>query len=226
MKNVPIYARYEDGTKSAATMSGADCTYTLMVKQNSKIHMVVDNSASASTLATWTQEEVSVGSTPLTNVVAHGCTSLPYSAPLGVATAASLTGDQLRDQGVCMYGTLGKFTPPNVTFVPNTSITVTPAGFDVYAGTMPPSMTTPFVFAKQDSSPTALFGIRKPGGVTAATEITIEATDPMAAGSTRRSSATSSRASSRSPVSPRINSRCGITCGLNPIESCSRSARS
>jgi len=130
--------------------------------------------ASGTVLPTYSQESAKVGSADISNVPAHVCTSNPYSAPVGVAAAITpvISVDLLKDQGVCMFGTNDKFVPPFVKLAPS-SITVTEAGYDVYAITNP--MMMPPTFVKQPNTDIGIYGITKTG-LTAAAKITVQAT--------------------------------------------------
>jgi hypothetical protein len=170
--STPVYALYADGTQSDTVMADATCDYTVTVKENETVHMVAATNTASNVANTYSQDNTASGTMPVANIPAHVCTTNPYSAPEGVAKTAAIGFDTLLANGVCMFGTQDNFTPPFVKLTPS-SITVTQAGWDVYALTDP--TTTPPTFVKQANSPIGIFGIYNTSN-TAETTITVNAT--------------------------------------------------
>lgn len=172
VKNTPVHGVYEGGGSTATVMADATCNYTVKAEQGKKLHMIADAFDATQVLNTYSQDVETVTTQGLMNIPAHVCTSNPYSAPVGVAATAGIPVTQLVTQGVCMYGTNDKFTPPYVKLTPSTT-TVTEVGFDQYGMTDPSKK--PPTFVKQDASPIGIHGFTKTG-LAANTTIHITAT--------------------------------------------------
>lgn len=164
VKNTPVYGLYVDGTKTDTVMADATGAFTIMAKAGSTLHMVAAKNAALNVLNTWTAEETKVGTTATMGTPAHVCTTNPYAAPAGVAAVTSLSGDQIADAGVCMFGNNDHFTPPFVK-LQATNVTTTTAGFKVYAMTNPAPNPVP-TFVEQGDSPIGIHAIFKAGNTT------------------------------------------------------------
>jgi hypothetical protein len=168
----PVYAILPDGSSSATVMADASCDFTVTVPQNVTVHMVAATNTATFVLNTYSQDNTASTTMPVANIPAHVCTSNMYSAPVGVAKTLAVGVDVVLGNGICMFGTQDNFTPPFVKLTPS-SITVTQAGWDVYALTDPTTM--PPTFVKQANSPIGIYGIYNASN-TAKTTITVNAT--------------------------------------------------
>lgn len=180
VKNTPVYGLYEDGTKTDTVMADATGAFTIMAKSGSKLHMVAAKNDANHVLNTFTVEATTVGTTAVMGTPAHVCTTNPYAAPAGVAAVTSLSGDQVADAGVCMFGNNDHFTAPFVKLT-STNVTTTTAGFKVYGMTNPGVQ--PPEFKEQGDSPIGIHAAFKAGNTTE-TSVALKSTAIMGATNT------------------------------------------
>lgn len=152
--STPVYALYADGTQSETVMADASCDYTVTVKENTTVHMVA--AMAGTVMNTYSQDNTVVGTTQVTGIPAHVCTSNPYAAPMGLASLLTIGTDEIQSHGVCMFGTNDIFTAPFVKLTPSTT-TVSPSSFTVYAMTNPGA--TPPTFVQQADSPVGIHAL-------------------------------------------------------------------
>lgn len=178
--NTPVYALYTDGGQTETVMTDAMCNYTLHAVQGKTIHLVAQDNMSNNVLNTYSQDATPVNAA-LTQIPAHVCTSNPYSAPMGVAAVLGVDITEVKQHGVCMFGTDAVFTPPFVALTPSKVTSVTPSGFTVYAYTNP--MSNPPGFTLQNDSMIGIYGIYNSSN-DADTTITVQAVATDTSGNT------------------------------------------
>jgi hypothetical protein len=170
-----LHAISAEGTISPTVMTDSMCNFTVTVPQNQPIHIVTEMGVDV--VPTYDQATIAVNDQDVTGAAALTfVASNPYSVLAGLASARAEAFDDLLGSGICVFDAAGELlTSPftGVNSVTSATISVTPAGFLVYADT--DATTMPPTLKQQATSPLELFAIVEPG-LTTPTTITIDTT--------------------------------------------------
>jgi hypothetical protein len=169
--NIPVSTEARPDVKATTDATGA---FELKVPANSRIRLVTYADAGNTYIPTSTNEEITVGTTDIDDVVLFSCSAMT-SGPVKIAEALGVSLENVLGRGYCgMWNFVGTAFPAVENYIENTTITVNTPGYKVFIHNGLEWAATNETMA---TGPYSLYAVLSDAPVTSPTDVSVTFTD-------------------------------------------------